>query len=602
MKKIIELTKKNFKLLLRSKLSALIILVGPILIMVLAGLAFSNTNEYSISVATYSPSYNELTNSFVENIESSQYSISKVSSEDFCIEGVKQNKHHVCMVFPENFATGNSNQNQINFYVDYSKINLVWMVIDAISSEISETSAALSLNLTANLLHQLENTETQLKGKDVLIDSLIEKNQQIETEINTISSKLSTMDLSFDSNEFNTAGLSSYTISLNSFLDDAIDEGEDAVEEIAELIEDLEEDIDDMNLSGSDKTVIKDITADINTSIAALGGNLSAIDNSSSASYSQLNNLINSISSNLDTLEGQLSTATTSKSSILTKTNLIKEKLSTSRVSLLDLQNTINNIQEGLASVSLRNAEDIVSPTDLKINPVVTEKTHLNYFFPSLLALVVMFISVLLGSNLVMMEKTSSAHFRNTITPTKNITFLISTYLTCLFIMILQIFLLLVISMTFFNVSIELFSPEFLTIGLLGLLVSTVFSFWGMFIGYIFRSRETAILGAISSVTVFFVLSDAIVPIESIPKNLMFLTQFNPFMISTSLFRQVVLFNHNILGLGLNLYLLLGFIALFFGLTLTSLIRFKKNKFLTSLSHKKNELIEKVKLKRKARK
>ena len=601
MKKLIALIKKNFKLLIRSKFSALIILVGPILIMVLAGLAFSNTNTYSISVATYSPDYNDLTNSFLEDLEN-QYSISKMESEKSCINGVKQTTQHICIIFPGDFSTGNSNHNQINFYVDYSKINLVWMVIDAISSEISETSSDLSLNLTTNLLNQIENVETQLKGKDALINSLLEKNQQIEGEMSTIKTQLSSMDLSFDSTEFNTAGLSSYSTTLKSFLNDAIDEGEDAVDDIADLIEDLEGDIQNMNLSSSDENDLLDITSDINISLSALAGNLSSIDNSSSNSYSQLNILINSISTNLDSLEGQLGTATSGKSTILTQIDQINDKLSTSRVSLLDLQTTINNIQTGLSSVSLRDATDIVNPTDLKINPVVAEKTHLNYFFPSLLTLVIMFISVLLGSNLVMMEKTSSAHFRNTISPTRNITFLISTYLTCLFIMIFQIFLLLIISMFFFNISITFFSTEFVIIGLLGLLVATSFSFLGMSIGYLFKSRETAIMGSVSAITIFFILSDTIVPIESIPSHLTFLTKFNPFMVSTTLFKQVILFNQNILSLGLNLYLLLGFILLFFGLTLVSLIRFRRLQFVKSLYHKKDQLINKVKQKSKTKK
>lgn len=602
MTKLIELLLKNFKLLLRSRFSAFIIIAGPVLIMLLAGIAFSNTNQYSISVASYSPSYNELTESFVSQINSDYYSVEKADSEESCIEGVRKGIFHVCMVFPENFAVGQANQNQINFYVDYSKINLVWMVIDSLSSEISETSSQLSLNMTSNIIQQIEYTESALQGKDEVIDSLLEKNTQIQNIMISIDSKASAMDLSFDSNEFNTAGLSSSSSSLNSFMEDAIDESNDVVDEVSELVEDIEDEVYDMNLSASERNTILSITSSINNSISAFSGNITLIDNSSSLSYSQLRGIVDSISGNIDDLESKLSTASSSKSSILSDIDSVQEKLSSSRVSLLDLQAAVESIQQGLSSVSVRNAADIVSPTDLKINPVVAEKTHLNYFFPSLLALIIMFVSIILSSNIVMMEKTSSASFRNHITPTRGITFLAATYITCLLIMAFQISLLLIISSAFFDLSSGIFSSGFITLGVIALFVSTMFIFFGMFLGYILKSRETAILGAISFSTIFFVLSDAVVPVESIPRNLSFLTEFNPFMISISLFRQAAIFNQNISSLGFDFYLLLGFTALFCGLAMASLARFKKNRFISGLEDKEHEIVEKVKQKKKSKK
>ena len=51
--KIFEIVKKDFKILIRSKLSALIILLGPLIIVSLIGMAFNNSSVNNIKIGTY---------------------------------------------------------------------------------------------------------------------------------------------------------------------------------------------------------------------------------------------------------------------------------------------------------------------------------------------------------------------------------------------------------------------------------------------------------------------------------------------------------------------------------------------------------------------
>ncbi|MCK5107127.1 MAG: ABC transporter permease [Nanoarchaeota archaeon] len=584
MKKLIELIKKNFKLLIRSKFSALIILIGPILIMLLAGLAFSNTNQYSISITTFSEDYNELTNSYIDNLEENSFSVFQSDSHENCINSVKEGKFHVCIVFPKNFEIGTSNKNQIDFYVDYSKINIVYVVIESVTSQISESTSAISVNLTTNILSQIESTESALKGKGELIANLIEKNSEIDTSLDVIKTELNEVDLSYDSNNFKITSLSSYSSQLRGAVSDMYDETDDFVSEVSDTLIDIGADVNNLTISPSEKNNIINQLEDINELLTLLDNSTSQIYNENQNQSSNLVTIINEIDDSLEDIESQLGSASSARTGVLSKIATAKQKISTSRVSLLDLQGTINTINQGILSVSLRDAEDIVNPTEVKINPVASEKTHLNYFFPSLLTLVIMFVSIILASNLVMMEKTSTAHMRNHITPTRNIIFLLSNYFTCLFIMLFQIIILLVISILLFKVSIDPFSSQFFILAVLALIISTVFIFFGMGIGYLFKSRETSTLGAVSFSTIFFILSDVIVPIESIPPDLLFLTNLNPFMISTQLFRQAILFGKDLTSLGPNIYYILIYLVIFLGLTLTSLIRFRKRHVRDKLS------------------
>ena len=65
---LLVLVQKNLKLLVRARASALIVILGPLLVIFLAGLAFDNTNLYAVRIGTYSPSYNDLSNSFIEKL------------------------------------------------------------------------------------------------------------------------------------------------------------------------------------------------------------------------------------------------------------------------------------------------------------------------------------------------------------------------------------------------------------------------------------------------------------------------------------------------------------------------------------------------------
>ena len=59
--KLYGIIVKNIRLLLRSKSSSLIVILGPLLLVLLVGAAFNTATVYGIKVSVYSESYNSLT-------------------------------------------------------------------------------------------------------------------------------------------------------------------------------------------------------------------------------------------------------------------------------------------------------------------------------------------------------------------------------------------------------------------------------------------------------------------------------------------------------------------------------------------------------------
>src|SRR3989338_8262289 len=123
MSKILAIIGKNFKLLTRTKSSALIIILGPLLLIMLIGAAFNTANVYGVRVGTYSSGYSTLSSSLIDELGKKKFTVEKIESQDACIESVKRGIVHVCAVFPADLSLKSGGD--IVFYVDNSRMNLV---------------------------------------------------------------------------------------------------------------------------------------------------------------------------------------------------------------------------------------------------------------------------------------------------------------------------------------------------------------------------------------------------------------------------------------------------------------------------------------------
>ena len=66
---LFTIISKNLKLLIRSKSYALIIILVPLLVIFLFVKAFDNIVKCSINIGTYSSSYSDLSESFIEKLK-----------------------------------------------------------------------------------------------------------------------------------------------------------------------------------------------------------------------------------------------------------------------------------------------------------------------------------------------------------------------------------------------------------------------------------------------------------------------------------------------------------------------------------------------------
>jgi ABC-type multidrug transport system permease subunit len=475
LKKCGTIIKKDYKLLLRAKSSAVIAVLGPLILVFLVGMGFNTSSLTGLQLGVYSDSYSDFSNSLIDILDD-RFSVIKAENEEECINGVRVGEHHVCAIFPSDLNV--NSQEEINFYVDYSRINLVYSVIDILSGEIGKKTEELSLQYSQALIERINLVEEELGGKESVLSSLTSNSGQIESKVLTISENLNNLNLNF---------------------------------------------------TGKNTTDLKDAVSD-----AEAEHNIS---------LSSIKTEVNHLEDFIDDLIEKASAARSSREAILTDIDIIQKMVTQNSDNLKTLDSSIANILSSVRSLEIKSAETVATPIKTSVKPVTSEKTNLNYLFPIMIVLVVMFISILLASSVTIREKTSNAYFRNFITPTNEFTHLFGSFLTNLSLVLIELVIIFGIAMIFFK-------AELLSVlgnaAIVLFLMAMMFILLGMLVGYIFKSTETSNLASISLVSILLFFSNTILPLENLPLSIKNIVMLNPFVVSEALLKRVMLFGSSL--------------------------------------------------------
>ncbi len=490
---LFNIIKKNFKLIIRSKSSSLVVLLGPLIIIALVGTAYNTSNIYDIRIGAYSESYSELADSLLDALGGQQFSVVKFDNEEQCITSIKSSEVHVCVIIPKDLTIDTSEA--INFHVDQSRVNLVWIVIDALSSKVKSKSSELSLQLTSAMLNTLGNAQVQISEKEKILETLISSNEGSLTKVTEVSTSLN---------------------NINTDLVSAIDLGK--------ISQKLDEVISVNNLSSSMFDPVKATITNIKNNTEQLGTSLTSL-----------------------------------KADVGGKIEEVKGSLDTNKNNINEIKSSLSGLKTNIESVTGTSAENVVTPIKTQITPIVAEKTHLNFLFPTLVILVVMLIGLLLSSGLVVKEKTSSAFFRNYITPTNDGIFILGHFLTNFIILTIQLVVVLGVASIFFKGAL---SSVILLSAIVLLFIISVFILLGMAIGYLFKTEETSVLATISVASLLLFFSSTILPLETLPSYLKQIALYNPFVISEDILKKVMLFKVEFVSILDPLLILVTYIIL----------------------------------------
>jgi len=132
-----KIIKKNIKILLRSKVSTFVLIFIPLIVILLVGVSF-NTSTFSLKIGSYSDQYSETSNQFIQKLDQKSFSVKRFDTNESCIDSVKDQSIHACIIFPPNMKISNNQINTVQFYVDQSKVNLVYFVMSTLEESFGE--------------------------------------------------------------------------------------------------------------------------------------------------------------------------------------------------------------------------------------------------------------------------------------------------------------------------------------------------------------------------------------------------------------------------------------------------------------------------------
>lgn len=473
---LMSLVGKNLKIFFRSGASSSAVVLIPFLVVMFAGFAFNSSGLSNVHVGVYSESYSGFTNEVIGDFDGNGFSSNRYDSGESCIESIKYSESQVCIIFPTNLSSEVSKE-EIVFYVDYSRVNLAYNLVNEIQKSILLKTSGVGEDIAQGLIDSLEGAKVslpsvRLKVDDALSDAVKSRdaNSGLEFPVENISSAIS--DLEDIKEDLNGTDLA------------------DDVTDVLEILEDIEEKGDDLT-------------------------------------------------SDLDDVSDQQ--------------DAVVDKLS-------DASKALNGVIVSLNSLESVGAGDVVSPIDTRVEAISVSSTNRDYIVPIVLSLIGLFGAILISSTIVLKEKKSKAFFRNFMAPVKNSTFVLSIYLACSIILLMQfIFIFAGIEYILKIDIIPILGP----LSLVLFFALSAFISIGMFVGYLFNSEETVIFSSMIIAALLMFFSNIILPLENISSEFSKVLQFNPLVVANLALKKIILFGFGVGSVLHELLILAGFFVFF---------------------------------------
>jgi ABC-type multidrug transport system permease subunit len=543
----------------RSKSSALIVIFAPLLIILLLGLVHNTTPQYNLVVGVHSEVFTEEVSSFINLLEEDGFNVTRYEdSIEPCIDDIKQGGTHTCIVLPQSFKVEENNPKEVIFHIDPSRINLVWVIQEIVGEKFELRSQQISQELSQGVLTKLEETKGGIDLRKSEIGVIKERSATLSSETQLVQEGLAALDFMLPPTTYSGAIILKVGEDLDESatkIDEALEQIEDVNmsannrNELIALLSEAKKLIEGSSVEGG---VIEEAVEEVNGSVDKVGNEGLEVGENVTANAAQI---IAALEADVVLAQAKLDVAAqqvTSSSAALAGTTTALQETTQGLTGVLS---ALEGLQQNIEAQKVTKAGVIAAPLTTKIEIVSEEGTFLNYLFPALLILVVMFSSLALGTTLVMIEKHSPAFFRNFFLPLRKVTFIGATYLTNLILIVVQIIVILGLSLFFLKGSIGAFP----VVALILFLSASIFTFMGMVVGYIFTSEETATLASISVGSLSLFISGLILPPEAMSVTMRNIVAWNPFVIAEKLVREVFIFGASIGDVWMDVLILAGY-------------------------------------------
>jgi len=233
-------------------------------------------------------------------------------------------------------------------------------------------------------------------------------------------------------------------------------------------------------------------------------------------------------------------------------------KIDAAVVKVEETQGELNSTVKLFSRFDPSQAEKLIIPFLNEYVPILSGITNIAEAYPGMIAIIVIFISILFANIVTLTEINSKAFYRNLLAPVNKLVFVFGLVISIIMIVFFQIFVLLLVGQ--FSFGIEVFAM----LGLIALIVamlSLIFICLGMTIAILIRSEQSSVLTTTFVALGFFLFSDSVTPIEIMPKLAGFFASRNPYVVATLAFKKIIIFKMPLILVSNELLLLGGYLA-----------------------------------------
>ncbi len=561
MGEVIQTIKKNLKVLLKNKLSLVILFLGPILIISIMGFFYYNSNVYNINIGINYPDEKNNTdiNLFITSIKNSGFNIIEYKDINLCSESIKGGVVHACIVFPEGFKIEENKTNQITVKLDGSKGDIISITENLLLDQIAKASEEIQIKYTQDLINAVEFSENQTLTQKDNLQKLKIVNSKIKNSNSEIEKQLVQLTFTFRPEKMGVLDVESRIDSFNTSMFNFIESTIEILNQSDTYLSNISFILSSSNESENNelRNLVDDTQDEVRTAIQKTQGMKADYHfRKLTEDFTKLSETLTETKEKFDELTNTIDKSINSNSDISTSLD----------TSIDELISSNNNILNEVAKIQVRDSLSIVRPIEIKIDNVIpNSKVHLTSLLPSLIVSLIFIISIILSSTFVLSERKNMAFFRNFMTKTSAFKFLLSDFLTLVFIVFTQISIIIFI---YYIVFVRSFTKEIIFLEIAIIPIISIFVLCGMFVGYLTKNESSNVILSFFIILIVLAFSGFILPIEILSASLIKLTLSNPYLISESIVRKIILFGSSFSSLKfeflmLSLYLVLMFLVNF---------------------------------------
>ena len=533
MNTVAVIIKSQFMRLWRSKSLLAVALIGPLLVMLLMGIAFGNTSVYALKVGYYVPQKSNLTDDVLGSLQASQMLLQSYDSEAACSDAVRSGESHACLVFSSPFAPAGNNV--VTIVVDGSNLALAGIVSEGIYGTLENKSAALGTDIASKLVGVIETVRQRATASKTSIVKLTTDSNSALQNVKASEGGVQSLDTSFS-----VSGISTDTIALqNSLLLNAttaaMESTSGTLQGVLAAIASANNALNATNISATNKTYLYAQLTNISSLVNTTLNTLQSLDQSSNASFAAVDGSLTIIAGQISAISSQVDAIVAAKTGISSNLAGVDANLNDALVDIASLQQSVDAIATAVNTITVTNPSLVSRPFTAIVRPLPVP-SKLSSLYPALLVLVVAFGGLLIAPRLVHMDRHSGAQMRLSLIPSSREVQAIATIATGAVLIAAQALVLVVVSWLLFPQAAPF--STFIILVLTGLL----FVLLGNAISYFFSTEEAAMLATLTVGTALLLLAGIIIPVEYMPDFLRTLVAYNPVLIAASAIRQTAVF------------------------------------------------------------